>query len=80
MRHWLRLNHKPLIVGSVIGRSWRVIGLCKSRADDGNAFKTRAQIYITGDVTRAGGASKAMRNPIWLVVLSGELPVRAAMR
>ena len=77
MRHWLRLNHKPLIVGSVIGG---VIGLCKSRADDGNAFKTRAQIYITGDVTRAGGASKAMRNPIWLVVLSGELPVRAAMR
>ncbi|MDB2508671.1 tetratricopeptide repeat protein [Planktomarina temperata] len=29
---------------------------------------------------RPGGASKAMRNPIWLVVLSGELPVRAAMR
>jgi|GEM_PF-739382 len=29
---------------------------------------------------RPGGASKAMRNPIWLVVLSGELPVRAAIR
>ena len=43
MRHWLRLNHKPLIVGAVIGAViGGVIGLCKSRADDGNAFKTRA--------------------------------------